>query len=98
MTLKLVKIVKSPLQTKKYRAFFNDGTHTDFGAKGYQNYGGVGEERHLDEERKKRYLDRHRKRENWNDPQSAGALSRWILWNKSTFKASVTDFKKRFNL
>ena len=53
--LKLVKIVKSPKHEKKYRAHFSDGTHTDFGAKGMQNYGGVGKERHLDKERKKRY-------------------------------------------
>jgi len=29
---------------------------------------------------------------------SAGALSRWILWNKPTIEASKADFKKRFNL
>jgi len=36
--------------------------------------------------------------ENWNDPTSAGALSRWILWNKPSFKGSVADFKKRFGV
>ena len=51
-----------------------------------------------DEDRKKRYLDRHRKNENWNDPRTAGALSRWILWNKPTRRASISDFKSRFNL
>ena len=96
--LKLKSIKKSPIRTKKYRAEFSDGTHTDFGAKGYQNYGGVGSERHLDEDRKKRYIDRHKQRENWKDPQTAGALSRFILWNKSSFTASVKDYKKRFNL
>jgi len=25
-------------------------------------------------------------------------LSRWILWNKPTLKASISDFKKRFDL
>jgi hypothetical protein len=51
-----------------------------------------------DEERKKLYLKRHEKNENWNDPKSRGALSRWILWNKKTLSASIADFKKRFNL
>jgi len=51
-----------------------------------------------DEARKKRYLDRHRKRENWNVPDTAGSLSRWILWNKPTLTASIADYKKRFNL
>ena len=96
--LKLSKIVKSPNKTKKYRAYFNDGTHTDFGAKGYQNYGGVGKERHLDEERKKRYIERHKRNENWKNPKSAGSLSRYVLWNKKTLKASITDYKKRFKL
>ena len=29
---------------------------------------------------------------------SPGALSRWILWNKPTLKASIADFKKRFTM
>lgn len=96
--LKLLKINKSPIKTKKYRAYFNDGSHTDFGAKGYQNYGGVGKERHLDEERKKRYIERHKRNENWKNPKSAGSLSRYVLWNKKTLKASIADYKKRFKL
>jgi hypothetical protein len=96
--LKLVSIKKSTRPDKKYMATFNDGTTTHFGAAGMQNYGGVGKERHLSKERKKRYLSRHKKRENWNDPKTAGALSRWILWNKENLRASIADYKKRFNL
>jgi hypothetical protein len=96
--LKLIKIVKSPKPKKKYRAYFSDGTHTDFGAKGMQNYGGVGKERHLDKERKKRYISRHKSRENWNSPKTAGSLSRWVLWNKDTLRKSIADYKKRFKL
>ena len=96
--LKLVKIVNSPKPEKKYRAHFSDGTHTDFGAKGMQNYGGVGKERHLDKERKKRYISRHKSRENWNSPKTAGALSRWVLWNKDTLRKSIADYKKKFKL
>ena len=95
--LKLIKIVRSPIKIKKFRAFYNDGTHTDFGATGYQNYGGVGKERHLDEDRKKRYIERHKK-EDWTDPKKAGTLSRYVLWNKKTFRESVADYKKRFKL
>lgn len=99
--LKLIKVVKSPKKEKKYRAIFSrEGRikNVDFGAKGYENYGGTGKERHLSEKRKKSYIQRHKSRENWNDPTSPGALSRWVLWNKSTFKASLADYKKRFNL
>ena len=91
--LKLIKIVKSPISGKKLRAYFSDGTHTDFGATGYSDY-----TKHKDDERKKRYIDRHRKRENWKNPKSAGALGLYILWNKKSLKASISDYKKRFNL
>lgn len=50
------------------------------------------------EARKAAYLTRHRANENWNDPTSAGALSRWILWNKTTLPASIADYKRRFKL
>ena len=50
-----------------------------------------------DKAQRKRYLDRHRKRENWNNPESAGALSRWILWGNSTSRRdNIKAFKKRF--
>ena len=92
--LKLVSIQRSPRVGKKYRATFNDGTHTDFGAEGYEHYGSG----HRDEERKRRYLQRHRARENWNNPKSPGALSRYVLWNKKSLSASIADYKRRFNL
>ena len=91
--LKLVKIVKSPKPEKKYIAHFSDGTHTDFGAKGMSDF-----TKHKDSERKKRYMTRHSKRENWKSPKTPGALSRWILWNKDTLKKSIADYKKRFKL
>ena len=37
---------------------------------------------HKDTERKNRYLDRHSKHEDWNNPLTAGFWARWILWNK----------------
>ena len=92
-----VVIKKSTNAKKKYMAIFYDGDKkiktTHFGSAGMSDY-----TKHRDDERKKRYLDRHRKNENWNDYKSAGSLSRFILWNKPTFKASVSDYKKRFNL
>ena len=51
-----------------------------------------------DPKRKERYLKRHMKNEDWNNPLTAGALSRWILWNKPTLKASIEDFENRFKL
>lgn len=93
--MRLISIKESNRGTKKYMATFNDdGTIyiTHFGARGYEDY-----TIHKDDVRKGLYLLRH-SRENWNNPLTAGALSRWILWNKPTLKASITDFKNKFNL
>lgn len=64
-----------------------------FGAAGYEDY-----TEHKDKERKERYIERHKKNENWNDPSSAGFWSRWLLWNLPTKSQSLTDILKRFNL
>jgi hypothetical protein len=48
---------------------------------------------------RQRYLKRHSGMgEHWNKPDTPGALSRWILWNKKTLKASLSDFKRRFKI
>lgn len=91
--LKLVKISKSPNKNKKYRAVFSSGKKVDFGANGYSDY-----TKHKDSERKTRYINRHKSRENWNDPTTPGSLSRFILWNKPTLRSSIKDYKERFNL
>lgn len=91
--LKLKSITKSPIKGKKLRANFSDGTHTDFGAATYSDY-----TKHKDPSRKQRYMNRHKSRENWRNPKSRGALSRWVLWNKPSLKASISDYKKRFKL
>ena len=62
-----------------------------FGAAGMSDF-----TKHKDNFRKQRYLNRHKNNENWNNPMTAGALSRWILWNKPSLKASIDDYKKRF--
>ena len=52
-----------------------------------------------DEKNKEAYLARHIVREDWYNPQSAGSLSRWILWGDSTnINKNVVDYKKGFNL
>ena len=94
--MKLISITKSDRADKKYKALFEDSQHYKtvyFGAAGYTDY-----TMNKDPEKKRLYLLRHAKNENWNDPTSAGSLSRWLLWNKLTLKESITDFKKRFNL
>jgi hypothetical protein len=93
-----VSIKPSKLKTKKFTAtFFNDKGEkiktTHFGAKGMSDY-----TIHKDPKRKKRYLDRHRKNENWEDFMTAGSLSRYVLWEKPNLQKSISFYKKRFNL
>ncbi len=50
------------------------------------------------EEKKAAYIARHKVRENWSDPTSAGALSRFLLWSRRSLGEAVKEFKKKFNL
>jgi hypothetical protein len=77
----------------KFVAVFHDGEQVPFGAMGYDDYTITG-----DKKQKRNYLARHKKREDWNDPKSAGALSRWILWNKPTLKESIKHYVKKFHM
>ena len=94
--MKLIEIKQSTNPDKKLMAVFevNGRTKTThFGARGMSDF-----TKNHSQLRKLLYISRHRHNENWRDPTSAGALSRWILWNKPTIEASIADFKRRFNL
>jgi len=94
-----VKITKSSKAGKKYTAIFYDDDKkkiktTSFGATGYEDY-----TTHKDEERKRRYLERHKNgNENWADYKSAGSLSRHLLWSEPTFEASYKKYLSKFKL
>ena len=101
---KLLSVKPSPREDKKLVATFchckgetkccdKDRTKVHFGAKGSSTYLD-----HKDDKKKEAYLARHKKNEKWSNPFSAGSLSRYVLWNKTTLSASIADFKKRFNL
>jgi hypothetical protein len=97
MEYKLIGIYKSTKKDKKLMAMFkNIKTKrvkiVHFGAAGMSDY-----TIHKDNIRKERYINRHKNNEDWNNPITAGALSRWILWNKKTLEASIKDYKIRFN-
>lgn len=92
-----VEIKKSTRSGKKMMAIFYDNEKKvktiHFGAEGYSDY-----TIHKDEARKQRYIDRHKNSEDWNNPMTAGTLALYILWNKPTLSASISDYKKRFGL
>ena len=100
--MKLLSIKPSDRKEKRYVAEFcqckgeskcksEERKKTHFGYKGGSTYID-----HKDDSKKDAYIARHKVNENWNDPTSAGALARFILWNKKTLSASIADFKQRF--
>jgi hypothetical protein len=104
--IKLIKIVKSQRKDKKYDAILNDDgeiKRVPFGGKKlvdgkfipYTDFTIT-----RDEDKKERYLDRHREREDWTKSGifTPGFWSRWILWNKPTLEASIVDTIRRFDL
>ena len=95
--MKLLEVKKSTKTGKKYMAVFeNNGRKKTihFGDSSAQDY-----TQHGDKQRRENYLSRHKSRENWNDPSTAGALSRWLLWGDSTsFAQNLHAFRSRFGL
>lgn len=84
MDYKFIKLSVSNKPNKKYMAIFknlkNDRLKIiHFGQKGASDY-----TIHKDEKRKQRYIERHKKNENWNDPLTAAWWSRWYSWEKPT--------------
>lgn len=104
MKYEKVVIKKSDKSGKKLMAIFSSPSQTKgksgktktihFGSAGMDDY-----TKTKDKAQRQRYLDRHRRRENWKVPDTAGSLSRWILWGNSTSKReNIISFKDRFNL
>jgi hypothetical protein len=90
-----VEITRSSQAGKKFKAVFTDGNShktIHFGASGYEDY-----TQHKDVKRKEAYLSRH-SNETWSNPQTAGSLSRYILWDSPNLTTNIRNFKRRFNL
>ena len=86
-----IVISKSKNKNKKFDAVINGKKTISFGATGYSDF-----TKHKDDERKERYIDRHKKNEDWTDFNTAGFYAKNILWNKPTIEASIKDTDKRF--
>ena len=86
-----IQVSPSGKRDMKFKAVV-DGTKTiHFGAKGASDF-----TLHGSEERKQMYINRHRKREDWSDPKTAGFYAKNILWNKPTVQGSIKDTNQRF--
>lgn len=98
MSYKYAKLSRSPQKVKKYKIVLYDADKKKvktihFGAENYENYTD-----HKDDRRKANYIQRHKAREDWTVPDTAGSAARWILWHKDTIEASWRDYLNRFNL
>ena len=84
-------ISKSDKKNKKYDARIDGKKTISFGSAQHSDY-----TKHKDPERKQRYLNRHKKNENWSDPTTAGFYATNLLWNMPTLTGSIKDTNKKF--
>jgi hypothetical protein len=91
MTSGAVRLRRATNGVHKFTAQFPDGPKVNFGRKGYSDF-----TIHKDKERMKRYLTRHRSRENWTraGARTAGFWSRWLLWSEPNFQAALRRTQK----
>ena len=77
---------------KRYVAIFSDGQRVHFGSSNGRTYID-----HHDVTKRANYIARHRVRESFNNPRSAGSLARWLLWGPfKTLDGNRKFFMKRF--
>lgn len=86
-------VTNSTVRGKRYTATADGYPPIHFGSSQHENY-----TIHKDEKRKLNYLKRHAPTEDWEDISTAGAWSRWMLWNKTTLLASAKDMADRFDV
>ena len=93
-----IVIAESKHPHKKYDAVIHrpDGTSktVSFGQAGASDM-----TQHKDNKRKQLYIARHRKTEDWsaNGYETAGWLSRWLLWEAPSLTQAVARINKRFS-
>lgn len=91
-----MQVLNSNRKGKRFVAIFKNGKKVHFGAEGGSTYID-----HGDKAKRDAYLARHSAsgKENWNDPYSPGALSRWILWGDyKLIDGNIASFNRRFGV
>ena len=104
---KLISLTKCNDNNHKYQVeILNKTTNRiktiKFGKYGMNDYTiySMNETAKIANEHKKRYIERHKKRENWTKSGvlTKGFYSRWLLWNKKDLKSSLNYIIKKFKL
>ena len=88
----MLKCVEEVNESKRFKAYFTDGTSTRFGQTNPKKGTFID---HQNKELKKNYIKRHLKDLETNDYTRAGYLSLFLLWDKPTIKESITAYNKR---
>jgi hypothetical protein len=87
-------IKPSTRKDKRYQATFNNGRTIQFGLRGGQTYID-----HGNKIKRENYIKRHTVNEDFSNPYSAGALSRWLLWGDyKTLDENLQAFMKKFHV
>ena len=95
--MKLLRVVPSKVKNKRYTAVFEREGRTK--SVSFGSATGSAYIDHRDDDKKKAWLALHSKAgEDWNKPDTAGSLARWLLWNTPSFRHSLKLFRSRFNL
>ena len=92
MELKKYYPYKSDRPTKKFYIITNDNRKVYFGQSGYEHF--TGPEGHGDERRRLNYISRHRKNEDWGDPNTAGYWSAKFLWFEKSYEQAYKKIRK----
>jgi len=91
MSTRAVRVVRDTDGRHKFKAVFPEGRTVHFGARGYSDY-----TMHKDSTRMKRYVIRHRRRENWgrSGRYTPGFWSRWLLWSRPTMNGALAKTQR----
>ena len=92
----LFELCKSSRKGKKYMVRkISTRSYIHFGDSRYQDF-----TQHHDEDRRQRYLARHRARENWTKSgiNSAGFFSRWLLWSERSLNLAIKKVESSFGI
>ena len=80
----------SDVPNKKFYIITNNYRRLYFGDSRYEHF----TEGHLDHNRRKAYMNRHKKNENWNNIDSAGFWIYHYLWRFPTYKEAYEEIQK----
>lgn len=89
-----VQLEDSTRATKKYVVTLPNGGKVHFGQAGAEDY-----TTHGDPKRMVSYLNRHGANgQQWDNPETAGFWSRWLLWSRPSLDKSIVLLKRKFGI